>query len=262
MAKTKSKIKTWKQFSRHVRPRGCRLLIRLDRFPNSILVTGCQRSGTTMLSRVITQSEGMTNYWFGKDDELDAALILSGEVDHPSMGRHCFQTTFLNECYREYFDHNCRYQIIWVLRNPFSVVYSLMYHWRRWTLNELFQGCGAELLDDAMAARYQRYGLIGVPKIIKACLSFNGKVSQLFELKKRIRENSMMIVDYDQLVTERQRSLKKIYNFIGLPYKKQYGVLIHQKSTAKKNLLSDKEQSIVKKICLPVFEEASKLSDL
>ena len=82
MQPEKCRIKTWRRFAREVRPKGCRLLSRLERFPKSVLVTGCQRSGTTMLSRIITQSEGMTNYWFGKDDELDAALILSGEVEY------------------------------------------------------------------------------------------------------------------------------------------------------------------------------------
>jgi len=66
-------IKSWNDFTRRVRPKGCVLLGRLDEFPRPILVTGCQRSGTTMLSRIITQSEGMTDYWFGKDDESDAA---------------------------------------------------------------------------------------------------------------------------------------------------------------------------------------------
>jgi hypothetical protein len=59
------KITTWHQFEQTVRARGCNLLRRLGNFPRSILVAGCQRSGTTMLSRIITQSEGMTNYWFG-----------------------------------------------------------------------------------------------------------------------------------------------------------------------------------------------------
>jgi ligand-binding sensor domain-containing protein len=44
------------------------------------------------------------NYWFGRDDELDAALILSGHVDHQQNGRYCFQTTYINECFREYFE--------------------------------------------------------------------------------------------------------------------------------------------------------------
>jgi hypothetical protein len=47
----------------------------------------------------------MTQYYFGSDNELDAALILSGRVAHEPQGRYCFQTTYLNECYSEYFEH-------------------------------------------------------------------------------------------------------------------------------------------------------------
>lgn len=256
-----TEIKTWKQFAKIVRSRGCSLLKNLDQFPNCILVTGCQRSGTTILSRIITLSEGMANYWFGKDDELDAALILAGEVEKSCEGRHCFQTTYLNECYTEYFDHNCGYRIIWVLRNPFSVIYSLMYNWRKWTLNELFQGCGARLLEAKMEARYQRYGLHGVSKLIKACMSYNGKVSQLFELNEKLDKDSIMVVEYDELVKDHEKQLKKIYAFLDLPFKNEYGALIHQKSTEKKNRLSKKERNIVQGLCLPIYEDAKLFID-
>lgn len=250
------KIKTWRQFAKNVRPRGCNLLKCLDDFPDSILVTGCQRSGTTILSRVLTHSDGMVNYWFGKDDELDAALILSGEVGQAPKGRYCFQTTYLNECYREYFDHHCGFRIIWVLRNPYSVVYSLMYHWRRWTLNELFDNCGAHLLDAQMVKRYRRFGAISIPKVLKACLSYNGKVSQVFDLMEHLAKDSIMVIEYDDLVMDREKQLKKIYSFIDLPYHERYGEIIHQKSTKKKNLLSKKEQDIVRSLCVPVYENA------
>ena len=46
-------IKRWPQFEKKVRLRGVELLKRLDDFPDSILVTGCQRSGTTMLTKII-----------------------------------------------------------------------------------------------------------------------------------------------------------------------------------------------------------------
>lgn len=262
MAKTSSmyqpecKIKTWKLFAKKVRSRGCRLLKCLDHFPDSILVSGCQRSGTTIISRVITHSDGMVNYWFGKDDELDAALILSGEVGQPPKGRYCFQTTYLNECYREYFDHHCGFRLIWVLRNPYSVVYSLLYNWRRWTLNELFDSCAAHLLDAQMAKRYQRFGSISIPRVLKACLAYNGKVSQLFAIMDNLGKDSMMAVDYDNLVMDRDRQLMKIYSFIELPYQKRYGEMIHQKSTKKKNLLSKKEHNIVRSLCIPIYENA------
>ncbi len=259
MRPEKCRIKTWRQFARHIRPKGCTLLRRLDRFPKAILITGCQRSGTTMLARVITLSDGMTNYWFGKDDELDAALILSGEVETDLTGRFCFQTTYLNECYHEYFEHNGDYRMVWVLRNPFSVVYSLLYNWRRWTLNELFRACGADLLDEDLSWRYQRFGVIGVPRIFKACLAYNGKVSQLFDLTGKLSKQSLMVVEYDELVNDLQKQLPKIYRHIEIDYRDQYCEHIHQNSTGKKNQLTDKEQNIVKRLCVPVYEQAKRI---
>jgi hypothetical protein len=261
MFQKKNNISNWKQFSKYVRKKGCNLLNRLDLFPNSVLVTGCQRSGTTILSRVITQSEGMINFWVGKDDELDAALILSGKVEPPSEGRYCFQTTYLNECFNEYFAHDANYKMIWVLRNPFSVVYSLVYHWKRWPLNELFHACGSNLLEGRMAIRYERYGAVCIPRLIKACLSYNGKVSQLFEIKKRISNQSIMVIEYDDLATHTASNLERIYKFIDLPFKNEYCRLIHNKSTTKKKRLSDKEHNLVKLLCLPVYTEAKQFLD-
>jgi hypothetical protein len=253
-----TKIKTWKQFAKIVRPKGCYLLKNLNRFQNSIIVTGCQRSGTTILSRIITLSDEMVNYWFGKDDELDAALILSGEVDHKPQGRYCFQTTYLNECYKEYFEHKVDFKIIWVLRNPYSVVYSLLHNWKRWPLNELFESCGCHLLKNNMAIRYKRYGLIGVPRLIKACLSYNGKVSQLFEINQKLKEK-LLVVEYDDLVNNANYQLPKIYDFLNISYRTRYAERLHKKSTGKKLLLSKKEMEKIGLICMPVYEKAKLL---
>lgn len=256
----KKHITTWQDFAKKVRSKGCKLLARLDEFPNSILVTGCQRSGTTMLSRVITLSEGMTNYWFGKDDELDAALILSGRVPHKPKGRYCFQTTYLNDCYREYFQHlNNDHKLIWVLRNPFSVVYSFLRNWRRFALNNLFKACGADLLNEGDKKRYERFGIWTISRLRRACFSYVGKTSQLFELYKRLDNKRLLIVDYDDLVVEKHRILPAIYEFIELEYKKEYAAKIHQESINKANRLSERERYTIKKLCWPTYEKARTL---
>ena len=135
MRKT-DKITHWKQFISKIRPKKDALLKNIDCYDNSVLVTGCQRSGTTILSRIIAQSEGMTNYFRDIDDELEAALILSGYKQLPPTGRYCFQTTYLNENYYEYFNIGESHKIIWVLRNPYSVICSMLHNWRNYALNE------------------------------------------------------------------------------------------------------------------------------
>jgi hypothetical protein len=255
-------IRTWKKFGRLIRSQGCCLLARLDDFPNSILVTGCQRSGTTMLSRIITRSNGMFNYWFGPDDELDAALILSGVIEHTPKGRYCFQTTYLNECINEYFEHENGHKVVWVLRHPFSVVHSMLHNWKNFALNELFAACGADLLNMNERRRWERFGVWGVSRLKRACLAYSGKVSQLFELHKHLSANKLLVVDYDRLVSRKEEHLSELYRFIEIPYRPSYADMIHSKSLSKHSQLSEKENVIIEATCLPIYEEASKLLSL
>lgn len=253
-------ITTWPQFARKVRSKGCSLLNKLDTFPESVLVTGCQRSGTTILSRVITQSEGMFNFRFGRDDELDAALILSGIKEHACSGRYCFQTTYLNECYQEYYQHGDDHKIIWVLRNPYSVVYSLAYNWSRFALNELFTNCGRRYLSGSQLARYSRFGLFGINRLHRACYSYTGKVSQVFELAEKLGDRRIMVIDYDTIARDKDSTLSAVYNFIGLPFKQEYGQKIHTRSINKADKLSARQKDTINRICLPVYEKAKGLA--
>jgi hypothetical protein len=245
-----------------VRSRGCCLLARLDEFPNSILITGCQRSGTTMLSRIITGSEGMVNYWFGPDDELDAALILSGVVEHVPRGRYCFQTTYLNECLHEYFVHNNGHRLIWVLRHPFSVVHSMLHNWKDFALNELFVACAADLLDERERKLFNWLGVWGVSRLKRACLAYCGKVSQVFELHRRMAKDRLIVVEYDGLVSNKEEILPELYRFVELPYRPLYAEMIHSKSLGKYSALSGKERAMVEATCISVYEEARKLVSL
>ena len=251
-------IKSWKAFATDVRANQEHLLSHLDNFKSSVLVTGCQRSGGTMLSRVITQSDGMENYWFGKDDELDAALMLSGQVEYSSNNRHCFQTTYLNERYREYYDHP-GHKIIWSLRNPYSVVYSMAYNWKSFALNELFVSCGLPFMDAKDRINFQRFFVYGVPPIKRAAYAFCGKVSQVFELCEKLDPDSIAILEYDNLVKNKSTILPKVYDFINLPYDPAYADPISQRSVNKMDKLTDKEKQMIGSICGPVYESALKL---
>ncbi|RJP92369.1 MAG: hypothetical protein C4518_06865 [Desulfobacteraceae bacterium] len=254
-------LRSWKAFENQIRSKGHCLLKRLDDFPNSILVTGCQRSGTTMVSRMIRRSEGVTDFQFGHDDELDAALILSGYVDHKPKGRYCFQTTYVNDNYDEYFSSQNGHKIIWVLRNPHSVVYSILHNWRRAALNRLFLSCGAKFLDEKEKQKVNRFGAWTVGRPRKACLAFNGKISQLFELKKHFGPDQLMVIDYDDLVQRKNKILPILYRFTDLPYNDHYTKMIHAESLNKTKGQSQKESAIVSNICQPVYLKARNLID-
>ena len=254
-ARVNPRIRSWRQFDRYVRPDGCSLLRRLDEFPDAILVAGCQRSGTTILARLLTQSEGMVNYWFGRDDELDAALILSGQEEHEPRGRYCFQTTYLNNCVEEYFSHE-QYKLIWVLRNPYSVVYSMLHNWRRAALNRLFRSCGTTSLGNAEKRRYRLFGTLGVSRIRKACLSYNVRVSQVFELKERLKEDQLIVVDYQDLVERKEQVLPRIYDFTGLEYRNSYPAKIKSTSLGKSSHQPQAEARAAEALCMPVYLKA------
>ncbi len=254
----KPRIETWQQFAKYVRSQGCQLLKRLDEVPNSILVAGCQRSGTTMLTRIINSTDGMTDFWVGKDDELDAALILSGRVAHEFKGRYCFQTTYLNECYFEYFQYKNKMKLIWVLRNPFSVVYSLLHNWKNFALNELFRACGEDLLDKKKRKQYDRFGILMVKRLVRACLAYNGKIAQIIEIKKKLPADQVMVIEYDELVRKNETILPAIYEFAGLAYNCQYGKQISNKSLRKSKMLKKTEYQMINTLCQPVYERVLK----
>lgn len=248
-------ICSWKKFGRMVRSNRRDLLSELGKFDNSILIAGCQRSGTTALSRVMTTSDGMVNYWFGIDDELDAALILAGVVNHSPRGRYCFQTTYLNECYPEYFRNKGKYKLIWMIRNPLSVVHSMLNNWSRFAFNELFDSCGLALASEEVQQNYRKYGKCAIPRVQRACLAYNGKASQLFDLLRNLDNDQILVVDYDFLVENKTKILPEIYDFVGLQYRKEYCEQIRSDSLNKAASLSTVECSVVEQLCNPVYEQ-------
>jgi hypothetical protein len=253
-----SHVTSWAQFDRKVRFSGRKLFSELDSFHNAILVAGCQRSGTTVLSRLITGSDDMVNFQFGIDDELDAALILSGWISHQPKGRYCFQTTYLNSSYPEYFEH-CDYKLIWVLRNPASVIYSMLCNWKHAALNRLFQHCGSTLLNEKEQRRYERLGAFSIPRLRRACLSYNAKTSQIFTLRERLGDNCLFIIDYEKLTSDKNTVLPAIYSFIGLPYRDNYAAMLHSSSLNKAKIFYEQHRYIIDDNCMPVYERASTL---
>lgn len=253
---------SWEKFHKEVRVKGCDLLRELDGFSNPVFIAGCQRSGTTALARLIMKSEGMVSHWMSRDDELDGAMILSGLIKSPVDGRHCFQTTYMNECYTEYFDVANDFKLIWVLRNPYSVVYSMHYNWGRFSFNELFAGCGYQMMPVELQKKYQRFGKLALPRIKRACYSYNGKVKQAVELMDRLGPEKMMIIDYDDLVSEKEKILVRIYQFIGLPFDKVYMDKIHGKSIAKSSNLDLYEKNSIDLISMPLYEKVKGMAFL
>lgn len=258
-SKHNTNITTWLQFNELRRSTKFRLLKRLEEFPNSVLVTGCQRSGTTMLTEIITQSQGMFDYQFGEDISLDSALILSGCVIHQRQGRYCFQTTHLDERYNEYFEQQGEFKIIWSIRNPLSVICSMLYNWSEYALNVTFQRCGAPLLTGLQKSLYKIFSIHGISKLRQACLTYIGRISEIFVMQPKLGSEKIMILDYDDLVEHKEQILSKIYSFIDLNYKKEYSDKIKASSLNKASRLSGYEITTIKALCEPIYKEVRTL---
>jgi len=255
VANRTSPITSWQDFNRVSDNGRPTLLNRLARYPEAVLVTGCQRSGTTMLTQILLESDGLTDYRFGRDSELDGALILSGIVDHNPAGRYCFQTTYLNDRYNEYFE-NGRFQMIWLLRNPASVVHSMLHNWGGYKPDRLFLSCGAQSIRGLDRWRYKLFGLKGLSLLRRACWGYNGKTMQVFELYKRLGPSVMMIVDYDELVLHKQRLLPRVFEFLGLTFKPEYLHKIRSTSLAKKLNFTKRQLRLIEKLSGSVYRRA------
>jgi hypothetical protein len=226
------------------------LLKTLDDYSDPILVAGCQRSGTTALARLLKRPDGMIDHAFGHDDELDGALLLAGYATRGTEGRHCFQTTYLNDRVGEYFEHD-DFRLIWMLREPRSVVYSMLNNWKRGALNRLFDACGAEVLAQVDPAP----SLLGPSRLAKACSSYVAKTAQTFELRARLGSR-IAVVDYDELVANKQSLLPKLCAFVGLPYDARLADALHGRSVGKRNQLNAGDAEYVDRFCSSVYRRA------
>jgi hypothetical protein len=251
-------INSWPEFAESVRSRRQDLLREVGRYPGAILISGCQRSGTTMLSRLLMQASGFVPYQITHDNELDAALLLSGEYTRPMpAGRYCFQTTYLNECWREYARLGAQQRVVWVLRRPDSVVWSMVYHWKAFARNELYGACGrpveeryAEAWQQATAWQRWRYR-----HAWRACMAYIGKTRQLDDIRVVLGDR-LKVVDYDALVSDPTSQLSALYEWLGVPFDALAVRTVQASSLDRAAALKPVERAWVEQLCQPVYQAA------
>jgi hypothetical protein len=247
-------IRSWAAFQEIVKQPGRPLLKTLDDYSDPILVAGCQRSGTTALARLLKRADGMVDHAFGHDDELDGALLLAGYATRGTKGRHCFQTTYLNDRVDEYFEHD-DFRLIWMLREPRSVVYSMLNNWKRGALNRLFDACGADVLAKVDPPPGLRTTWLGPSRLAKACSSYVAKTAQTFKLRARL-ESRIAVVDYDELVANKESLLPKLCAFVGITYDPRLGDALHARSVGKRDQLGEGDAEYVDRFCSTVYGRA------
>jgi hypothetical protein len=252
--------RSWKRFHRGPRSLAKPLLSGLSRYGNCVLVAGCQRSGTTMLTRVIVGSRGFQRFRLTHDDELDAALILAGHVDVPNDRRYCFQTTYLNERYPEYASMGPDQRLIWVLRNPYSVVHSMLDNWKRFALNELYESCGVSRANSGRQRRAKWPWPLGPSHVERACLSYSAKTAQILAIRELLRVDQLSIVDYDETVRSAVHFLKRTFAFIGEPFDPLYASSVQLSSVHKADRISERMRKMIDDMCLQTYLECLDLA--
>jgi hypothetical protein len=210
-----------------------------------------------MLARIIARAPQFTRLKLTRDDELDAALALCGQIDLPAQGRYCFQTTYLNERFIEYQNLRQDQRLVWVLRNPYSVVYSMVHNWKRFALNELYQGC---CLTGAPGRQPIRLSWpLGPSSFTKACKAYAAKTAQILSIRTIVPHAQLLVVDYDALVLEPHEWLGRIFAFIGAPYETAFASAVRVDSLRKASQLTSRQQLQIREIAEPMYRECLKI---
>jgi hypothetical protein len=210
---------------------------------------------------VIAGSRGFQRFRLTHDDELDAALVLAGYVDLPDDRRYCLQTTYLNERYPEYAAMGHGQRLIWVLRNPYSVVHSMLHNWKRFALNELYESCGVTRAGSKRLRRSRLPWPLGPSRDERACLSYSAKTAQILAIRKLLGIDQVLIVDYDAMVRSPAEWLTYIFAKIGEPFDPLYASDVSVGSIHKADRISGGLQQMIDEICMPTYRECLAVAD-
>jgi hypothetical protein len=218
------------------------VLARLDDYPQALLIAGCDVSAATAITRLFKRLPSFADAAWDHDDELDGALLLGGLQQGTREGRHCFQTSFVRERYREYFSHD-DYRLIWIVREPRAAVRSL-----------LGDRQGALPRRTALGLAAKSEAGQGTSRLEKACAAYLASIRQTLELKERLGER-VAVVDYDELTRDRARLLPALCRFAAVGCDSQVLRHLHGKSVRKGELASW-EAAIVDQLALPAYRRA------
>jgi hypothetical protein len=147
------------------------------------------------------------------------------------------------------------FRLIWMVREPRSVVYSMLHNWKRGALNRLYEACGSAHYQTPPAARSMMTDWIGPSRLDKACASYMAKTEQTHELRKRLGDR-IMIVDYDDLVLHREVLLPRLFEFAGVELNSHLFKRLHGNSVRKGNNLAEWEATRVAALCAPAYRRA------
>lgn len=233
-------VTSWHEF--HAATADRPLLAKLDDYPDALLIAGCDWSATTAVTHLFKRLPCFVDSSWGHDDELDGALLLAGLRERSTIGRHCFQTSYVGERYREYLAHH-RFRLVWIVREPRAAVRSLL--------------CAR----DKTLPRRTELGLApksnggqGASRLEKACATYLASIRQTLELKERLGDR-IAVVDFDELTANRARLLPALCRFASVNCDTKALGHLHGKSV-RKGTVANWEALIIDQLALPAYRRA------
>jgi len=231
------RVTSWQDF--YAATVGQPLLARLDEYPDALLIDGCDWSATTAVTRLFKRLPCFADSSWSHDDELDGALLLAGLRTGATDDRHCFQTSYLREDFREYFAHE-RYRLIWIVREPRAAVCSLLGAWEKALPRRAASG---SIDKSAVTSRLE-----------KACSTYLASIGRTLEIKERLGDR-VVIIDYDELARERIRLLPALCEFASVACDSHLLRHLHGKSV-RKGVLASWEATVTDQLTLAAYRRA------
>jgi hypothetical protein len=209
----------WSTFEREFREPGKRLLKGLSQFKRCVLVSGCQRSGTTLLTKVLSSGQTFTR-------EHQASLILAGALPYKGNSKcPVLQSTYVNEAWNEYLEHD-NFKLVWVIRDPFRTIYSMMFNWNLDSIHRFL--------------RYSGYRKDEGNILESCCTIYNIKAMQLMHLKRELGDR-VIPVRYESVVNNKEVIVPKLYEKTGLKFNKGALNIVRNKHANRWKSLDDIE---------------------
>lgn len=170
----------------------------------NLLVFGCQRSGTTWISKCIGEYFPSA---FSFTEEQTFHFLLNGYILPKIQAQYLvFQTTFINTEVESYYNAPINTKILLLLRNPYSVCHSLIYNFQ---LLEIVYGyrkntmIEADFVDNTITTE------------LKMSLEiYRHSIRNALEIISSFNSSRIQVIIYDDAILDLKTTLTKIANFM------------------------------------------------
>src|ERR1044071_73862 len=214
-----------------------------------VLVTGCQRSGTTWMRKLLAEA------WPGavapKEQEVCAYLVAGAELPAPEARVQVLQTTFANVYVESFLRLPPAVPVIVMARNPFSVCRSLVHNW--------------DSLSIEHAHRIGEVGHIALDREIdqwRAAVNIYVQSMRAGrELLARRSERARRVL-FDDVVGDVPAALHTPSGFIGRPLEPaSVRTVANPEVTDKQRSLPDGFRSLIASQCVTPYDDLRRCAD-